>query len=641
MVLNMKFIRILCIIAAALTTAGIFSSCNTDKKSSTASDVETSFKLGGFVGKRFEMNEKNWLEKALDNNPSMVDYFDSRDTDPHPVVPWYGEFPGKYMTACALSYKMSRSASLKQAGDKMIDRLAKAQGDDGYIGPYTKSQRMIGTVGSGLQGFDPTSSLWDVWGHYHIIYGTYQWYKATGSQKALNIAVKAADYVYNFFIGGNVSFLKSGSSEMNLAISHAFAILYEETKNQKYLAAAKKIVNEDWKDVDVGDWKGSALDGTDFFVMRNPRWESLHDIMTLSELYKIDKDKDDYTAVENIWWSIIKTDRHNTGAFSSKEQAIGSPYSQEAIETCCNIAWMALSTDYLKMSHNSYVADELELSELNGFLGSQINNGTSYTYNTPMAGTKIASQITLKWQGVSGGSDLNCCQMNGGRGFGQIGEWGVVSDDTGFYLNYYGESQITSVTPKGNRIMLTQETNYPVNGNIKIKINLDKSEKMNFNLRVPVWSQNTIIKLNGKQLSNVKAGQYYSINRKFKNNDVIELALDVGVHYWAGENEEENKTSVYWGPILLALDTELSGGAATTDSAIDNNSVKNMKPVLASDNNSWITAEVKTTSGDTAKLVDFASAGQNGQRYTTWLNMNGIKTIEFQKDGLPVWANKG
>ena len=118
-------------------------------------------------------------------------------------------------------------------------------------------------------------------------------------------------------------------------------------------------------------------------------------------MYSITGDEDYKTAFENIWWSICLFDRHNTGGFSSGESATGNPDDTRAIETCCTVAWMALSVDMLRLTEDPYVADELELATWNGLMGAQNATGRSFTYNTPMMGVKKASSHDIVF-GVGG-----------------------------------------------------------------------------------------------------------------------------------------------------------------------------------------------------------------------------------------------
>ena len=62
---------------------------------------------------------------------------------------------------------------------------------------------------------------------------------------------------------------------------------------------------------------------------------------------------------------------------------MGNPYASGAIETCCVIAWAAMSAEMLKMTDNSVVADELELTFLNAIMAyrymkhMEVNNNES------------------------------------------------------------------------------------------------------------------------------------------------------------------------------------------------------------------------------------------------------------------------
>jgi DUF1680 family protein len=171
----------------------------------------------------------------------------------------------------------------------------------------------------------------------------------------------------------------TGSTEMNLAPVHALCILYRKTKNERHLKLALQIVDEfsaqsDGKPL-AGDYLQQALRGVEFFQTPKPRWESLHPIMAMTELYWITGEDRYREAFEQIWWSIVKLDRHNNGGFSSGEKATGNPFHLAAIESCCTIAWMAMSVEMLKLTGDSIVADELELSTLNSITGMHSSTG--------------------------------------------------------------------------------------------------------------------------------------------------------------------------------------------------------------------------------------------------------------------------
>src|SRR5262249_9748757 len=159
-----------------------------------------------------------------------------------------------------------------------------------------------------------------------------------------------------------------------------------------------------------------------------------------------------------------KLDRHNNGGFSSGEQAQGNPYHPGAIETCCTIAWLAMGVEMLRLTENSVVADELELTTLNSVFGMHSPTGRWATYNTPMDVVRKASVRDIGFQARPGTPELNCCSVNSARGFGMISDWALMQDKDGLIVNWYGPGAMTTKMPSGVTLKLGQETDYPREG---------------------------------------------------------------------------------------------------------------------------------------------------------------------------------
>jgi len=164
-----------------------------------------------------------------------------------------------------------------------------------------------------------------------------------------------------------------------------------------------------------GNWFNTMMSGKEFYQTEDRQWEALYCIMMLGVLWEEMGTQEYYDVFEKIWWSIIKSERHNNGAFSTKECAIGSPYQPGAIETCCSIAWIAYSLEYLRYCKNSYVADEIELTYYNTILGSMTSDLREVTYDNPMEGYIVKSQVPLAYCYNSAAPDINCCQANSCR----------------------------------------------------------------------------------------------------------------------------------------------------------------------------------------------------------------------------------
>ncbi|HEU4754729.1 MAG TPA: beta-L-arabinofuranosidase domain-containing protein, partial [Armatimonadota bacterium] len=362
------------------------------------------WRFDGFVGERLKAAVESWLLPAPRANPSMLQMFRDRDRKPtRKLVPWAGEFVGKHLTASVLVWEVTRDPRLFEATKGLVRELISVQDADGYLGPHPRSERLVGKTVEGHR-------LWDVWGHYHGIVGLLLWHGQTKDEAALQAARKAGDLICRTFLDANRPLTDAGAEEMNMAIIHAMCLLYERTGEARYLQMAQRV-EKDWELPSAGDYLRAGLAGTEFHLTRKPRWESLHDLLALPELYWITGDGRYRQAFEHFWWSILKGDRHNTGGFTSGEQAVGNPYATGAIETCCTVAWIAMSVEMLRMTGDPRVADEIELSTLNGAIGGQHPCGRWWTYNTPMDGVKLASAHEIVFQAHPGGPELNCCSV--------------------------------------------------------------------------------------------------------------------------------------------------------------------------------------------------------------------------------------
>ena len=129
-----------------------------------------------------------------------------------------------------------------------------------------------------------------------------------------------------------------------------------------------------------------------------------------------------------------------------------------------------MTVDMLRLTGDPFVADELELSTLNGAAGAQHPSGRWCTYNTPMDGAREASAHSIVFQARAGTPELNCCSVNGPRAFGMLTEWAVMSDADGLVVNYYGPGQFLGVLSDQTPVKLRWQTGYPVSGKVRIEV---------------------------------------------------------------------------------------------------------------------------------------------------------------------------
>ncbi len=575
---------------------------------------------------------EQWLKQAPFSNLAMLEMLRDRDRLPRrDLLPWSGEFAGKYLTAAVQVLRTRHDPELKEILRRFVARLIACQAEDGYLGPWPKASRLTGKAPNcGPNGGD----TWDAWGHYHIMLGLLLWHEETGEAPALGCAQRIADLICEKF--ANARLVDTGSTEMNLAVIHSLGLLYRKTQTARYLKMAEKICAEfSLKDAKgaplAGDYLNGPLAGKEFFELPKPRWESLHPILGLVELYRITGENRYRQAFENIWWSIVKLDRHNNGGFSSGEQAQGNPYHPGAIETCCTIAWTAMSVEMLRLTANPIVADELELTLLNSVLGLHSPTGRWVTYNTPMNGDRKASAHDIVFQARAGSPELNCCSVNGARGLGMISDWAVMAAEGDLILNWYGPSTMATQTATGVPVTFRQLADYPKTGRIRLIIEPAEPTRFGLRLRIPHWSHTTQVGVNGEPCNGVKPGTYLRLEREWRTGDEVQLDLDFSLQYWAGERECAGLTAIYRGPLLLAYDRRFNQVDPQALPELDAQAM-NHRPAAA---DNWlppiVLLEFKAADGQIIRLCDFASAGADGSPYRSWLKVQKVAPTHFSR----------
>jgi uncharacterized protein len=589
--------------------------------------ADVSLDLQGFVGERLRANLYQWELRAPLANPAMIQMFRDRDRKPgRNLLPWSGEFVGKYLCAAVLSYRILKDAREKENLEQVVKALIESQGPDGYLGPFNRADRLTG-------------QNWDLWGHYWVIRGLLMYYQETGYQPALESAERAADLIVATFLNKDTPFTNDGSyGQMNYAVIHALALLYRITGKPQYLGMAAWI-RKQWDMPGAGLYMRLARVGKEMYEFPGNRWESLHDFLGMYEMYLVTGDAEYRQAFTRIWYSILKGDRHNTGGFTSGEHTTGNPYDPGAIETCSTVAWIDMSIDMLKLQGDPRVADELELSTYNGNIGGQSPSGSWWTYNTPMDGVKEASAHTINFQCRPGSPELNCCSVNGPRGLGLIAEWAVMKSAQGLVLNYYGPGTLRAPTLNGQTVTLKQTTRYPVDGKVTLQVDLPKPEKFGLKLRIPSWSRSTGVWLNGQPVPEAVAGSYLNLERQWQKGDTVEMVFDMSFHYWAGEREDELKASIYRGPILLAFDPAYNTIDPAAIPELDSRHLSFEAVHTSLPIQPLQLLKVKAVNGTEVTLCDYPTAGAYGNRFRTWFPILNLRPTSFDP-ARPVWNNR-
>jgi len=105
----------------------------------------------------------------------------------------------------------------------------------------------------------------------------------------------------------------------------------------------------------------------------------------------------------------------------------------------------------------------------------------------------------------------------------------------------------------GTVVTVTEQTHYPFEGLVQMKLQMDKSTRFPLYLRIPVWCSDTKVKVNNESVTTtMSAGQYLKLDREWRNGDQIsiEFPMKLKVRTW---EKNKNSVSLNYGPLTYSL----------------------------------------------------------------------------------------
>lgn len=502
--------------------------------------------ISGYVGEKLDLSYNNRV--FAQDVDRLVAPFKVRNE----AVCWQTEFWGKWFTSAVLAYRYKPEPSMKAILDKAVSGLISTQTPDGYIGNYTEEKQL---------------ERWDIWGRKYCILGLMAYYDLSRDKKSLDAACKEADYLIKQLKEKNATIISKGDHRGMVASSvlEPICLLYTRTGNQKYLDFAEEIVKE-WETP-----QGPQLISKSSLPVAK-RWpvpevwygplqgSKAYEMMScyegLAELYRITGKREYLDALENTWNSIFETELNVIGSgsgmegwFGGKELQIYPVYQNQ--ETCVTATWIKLCQQMLRLTGECKYADAIELAYYNALLGAMTPDASGWSYFSPILGYR---EIFPEQCGMG----LNCCNASGPRGLFTFPLTAIMEMNEGIQINFFAEGSYSLKTPGDQNAEIKQKTGYPVDGKITFSLKLPKPEEMSIRIRIPEWSKNTALMVNGVKVDEVIPGKFTDIHRKWSSEDQINLELDMRARV-LHQGEPQLFSSIMRGPIVLARDSRLPG----------------------------------------------------------------------------------
>ena len=548
---------------------------------------------------------------------------------------WQTEFWGKWIQSAIAAYAYRKDPSLLDKINEGVDLLIKTQTADGYIGNYS-----------------PAASLreWDIWGRKYTLLGLLASFDLTGNRNALDAARKLADNLLTQVGPGRADIVKTGNYRgmPSSSILEPMVSLYRHTGDGRYLEFARYIVSQ-WETASGPKLVSLALAGvpvSERFPHPSSWWswengQKAYEMMScydgLLDLYRVTGETDYLKAVEAAVKNIIKDEINIAGSGSAFECWYkGSEYqaypAYHTMETCVTMTWMKLCFNLLRLTGNPLYADQIEISVYNALLASMKFDGSTIAKYSPLSGVRHEGEEQC-------GMHINCCNANGPRAFMMIPSFSVLGSNDDIFVNLYSEGTFNLPLGSGNRISMVEETSYPVSGLVTITVNPVKQLHCSIYLRIPSWSLNTVVRLNGDTLRDIQPGTYARISHDWRKGDKISLELDMrGRIVTSGQSQ-----AIIRGPVVLARDSRFKDGYIGETAVIkENNGYVDLEPASSKTSEIWMAFAAPLVLGTDLEgdsrnprqtgFCDFASAGNTwgeDSRYIVWIprTINVMKTV--------------
>ncbi|MVM35065.1 glycoside hydrolase family 127 protein [Spirosoma sp. HMF4905] len=566
-------------------------------RTTTANDV-----LDKFEAKHLPSSEEQTKNNVFANFDDVSQ--GRKGTGHHAGLPW---FDGLIYETIRGIGDLHPDPKLEKRLDGYIDRIAAAQKADpnGYLNTYTdlmEPNHRWGDNGGFLR--------WqhDVYNAGMLVEAGVHYYKATGKTKLLEVATRFANHM---------STLMGPSPKRNIVPAHsgpeeALLKLYWLYKENPVLKSKLNVpVNEKayydlatfwienrgnnagyplwqtWgndkseKWIKTGQYKNTqsrpswgdyAQDSISVFNQNTIEGHAVRATLLATGVtaMALENHSPRYVQTSNqLWNNMVGRRMFVTGGVGAihKDEKFGPDYflpTDAYLETCAAVGAGFFSQRMNELTGDGKYMDEFERVLYNNILTGVSLSGTEYTYQNP-----LNAHHHSRWNWHS----CPCCPPMFLKMVSSLPDYIYASTSDNLYVNLFIGSTADVKLHNSNTVAVVQETNYPWNGTVTVKLTPEKEDNFTMNLRIPGWARGIenpydlyrsnlksaiALKVNGKPTEVTIIDGYAVIKRSWKKGDQIELTLPMEPRLITANEKVkdlDNRVAIASGPIIYCLES--------------------------------------------------------------------------------------
>ena len=562
-----------------------------------------------------------------------------------------------YKTIEGASYSLSLfpDPKLEKYVDSLIAIIGKAQEPDGYLYTARSIDPQHPQAWAGPTRWVNERKLsHELYNAGHLYEAAVAHYQATGKKSLLNIALKNANLVCSVF---GPAANKRHTAPGHEIVEMGLVKLYRVTGEEKYLKTAKYFVEERGRDVHYDstsndEWKNGMYWQDNIPVIDQTEAEG-HAVRAgylysaMADVAALTGDKKLLQAVDTIWDNLVSKKLYvqgGAGAVGDGER-YGDDYQLPNTtaynETCAAVANVFWNERMFLLHGDAKYIDVLEKILYNGLISGIGLDGKSFFYTNAMQVTNSFTHPDLEPE-RSGWFPCSCCPTNLVRLLPSVPGYIYAQRDDRVYANLFISSNV-NLKVENKEVAISQQNNYPWNGDLKFVVDPKSSFDFSMLIRIPGWAQNEAmpsdlysfentsvekvsITVNGKEVSYQMQNGYAVLNRKWKKNDVIEVKLPMEVRRVIANLKVKNdidKVALQRGPIMYCAEWVDNNGKAS-------NIVMPANTQFQSEYNPYLLNGVETLHAEVPAVI----IKDHGESITT-------QKQKFTAIPYYAWANRG
>jgi DUF1680 family protein len=429
-----------------------------------------------------------------------------------------------------------------------IEAVFKSQRPDGYFGPWIEKNGKP-----------------DLWGNMIMLWCLQSYYEYSGDRRVIDLMTKYFKWQLNL---PDDRFLKdywenSRGGDNLLSVYW----LYNITGDKFLLDLAEKTHRN------TANWQQrSSL----------PNWHNVNIAQCFREpasYYMLSKDSSSLIATYNDFRLIRNTfGQVPGGMFGADENArMGYIDPRQGTETCGFVEQMASDELLLMMTGDPFWAEHCENVAFNSFPASMMPDMKSLRYIT--SPNQSISDSKNHHPGIDNNGPFlamnpfssRCCQHNHGQGWPYYIEHLIMAtSDNGIAAAIFGACTASAKVSDGKSVEIVEDSNYPFEESICFTINPSEKVSFPFYIRIPMWTENSTVSVNGKPIAvKLLPGKYLCLEREWKKGDrvVLEIPMKLTQSVWT---VNQNSRSIHYGPLTFSLKIkENYKQVSSTETAID------------------------------------------------------------------------